>query len=69
MKIRFLKLKDWLLMTIMGTLGMAGCHGAKDFAKEPVAPEPDYNLYFFFVLIFTTEFLLNSNSFDVKLFI
>ncbi len=41
MKIRFLKLKDWLLMSLMGTLGMAGCHGAKDFAKEPVAPEPD----------------------------
>ena len=41
MKMRFLKLKDWLLMTVMGTLGMAGCHCAKDVAKEPVAPEPD----------------------------
>ena len=41
MKNRFLKLKDWLLMSLMGTLGMAGCHSPKDFAKEPVAPEPD----------------------------
>ena len=41
MKIRFLKLKDWLLMTLMGALGMAGCHGTKEAAKDPVTPNPD----------------------------
>ena len=41
MKIRFLKLKDWLLMTVMGMLGLTGCHSTKEAAQEPATPEPE----------------------------
>lgn len=39
MKIRFLKLKDWLLMTVMGALGLTACHSTKEAAKQPAEPE------------------------------
>lgn len=39
MKIRFLKLKDWLLMTAMGIFGLTACHNAKTVAQEPIAPD------------------------------
>ena len=41
MKIKFLKLKNWLLVTLMGTLGLSGCHCHKKavkFETEPEAP-------------------------------
>ena len=42
MKIRFLKFKDWLLMSMMGLLGLTACNSAKKVAEEPVAGnEPD----------------------------
>lgn len=41
MKIRFLKLKDWLLMTVMGMMGLTACHSTKEAAQEPAAPEPE----------------------------
>ena len=41
MRIRFLKLKDWLLMTVMGALGLTGCHSAKETAQNPAEPEPE----------------------------
>ncbi|MBR5353727.1 MAG: radical SAM-associated putative lipoprotein [Bacteroidales bacterium] len=41
MKIRFLKLKDWLLMTVMGLMGLTACHSSKDVAQQPVEPEDD----------------------------
>ena len=37
MKVRYLKLKNWLLVTLMGALGMSGCHCHKKLAE----PEPD----------------------------
>ena len=40
MKIRFLKLKDWLLMSVMGLLGMTACHSAKEVSAQP-AEEKD----------------------------
>ena len=41
MKIRFLKLKDWLLMTVMGLMGLTACHSSKEVAQQPVEPEDD----------------------------
>ena len=42
MKIRFIKLKDWLLMSVMGMFGLTSCHCHKQVAQEPVAgDEPD----------------------------
>ncbi len=38
MKIRFLKMKDWLLMTAMGMLGLTSCHCGKEVAQEPQQP-------------------------------
>jgi putative lipoprotein (rSAM/lipoprotein system) len=40
MKIRFLKLKDWLLMSVMGLLGMTSCHCPKQ-VTETTPPQPD----------------------------
>lgn len=39
MKIKFLKLKNWLLITVMGALGMSGCHCHKKIAEPEVEPE------------------------------
>lgn len=33
MKIKYLKLKNWLLMTAMGLLGLSGCHTTKEATK------------------------------------
>ncbi len=38
MKIRFLKLKNWLLMTAMGLLGMTACHSPKEATKGTQPP-------------------------------
>ena len=36
MKIRFLKFKDWLLMSVMGLFGLTACHTSKEAsAQEP----------------------------------
>lgn len=42
MKIKFLKVKNWLLLTAMGLFGMAACHTAKESARpsDPATPEP-----------------------------
>ena len=40
MKIKFLKLKNWLLITVMGALGLSACHCHKKAAKTEVEPEP-----------------------------
>lgn len=42
MKVKYLKLKNWLLVTLMGALGLSGCHCHKKAVKteqlEPEAP-------------------------------
>lgn len=40
MKIRYLKLKNWLLVTVMGMLGMGGCHSGKEVAQPKIEEEP-----------------------------
>ena len=37
MKIRILKLKDWLILSLMGLMGFSSCHST----KELTAPEPE----------------------------
>ena len=41
MKIKFLKLKSWLLAGVMGALGLSSCHCNKQLAEpeEPETPE------------------------------
>ena len=39
MKIKFLKLKNWMLITVMGALGLSGCHCHKKIAEPEVDPE------------------------------
>lgn len=40
MKIKYLRLKNWLLVTVMGMFGLSSCHCHKEAAKteEPKAP-------------------------------
>lgn len=40
MKLRLLKAKHWLLITLMGLLGLSSCEKQKDMYG---CPEPDYN--------------------------
>ena len=35
MKVKYLKLKSWLLVTLMGAMGLTGCHTQKKIAKTP----------------------------------
>ena len=41
MKVKYLKLKHWLLITVMGALGMTGCHCHKKLAQPEAEPEPE----------------------------
>ena len=34
MKIKYLKLKNWLMVTAMGLLGLSACRSGKDIAKD-----------------------------------
>lgn len=40
MKVKFLKLKNWLLITLMGALGLSSCHCHKQLTEEEPAEEP-----------------------------
>lgn len=40
MKIHFLKLKNWLLITLMGVMGLSSCHCHKQVAKSETESEP-----------------------------
>ena len=40
MKVKFLKLKNWLLITVMGALGLTGCHSHKKMAEPEKEAEP-----------------------------
>lgn len=40
MKIYYLKLKSWLLATVMGAFGLTSCHCHKQLAEPEPAPEP-----------------------------
>lgn len=40
MKIRFLKAKHWLLISVMGLFGLTSCEKQLDMYGSP---EPDYN--------------------------
>ena len=39
MKVRYLKLKNWLLLSLMGALGLSGCHCHKKLAQPEAEPE------------------------------
>lgn len=43
MKVRYLKFKDWLLMTAMSLLGLASCHSSKEIAKAESSNTSDDN--------------------------
>lgn len=40
MKVKFLKLKNWLLVTVMGAMGLSSCHCHKQLAEPEQEPEP-----------------------------
>ena len=40
MKVKFLKLKNWLLVTVMGAMGLSSCHCHKQIAEPEKEPEP-----------------------------
>ena len=41
MKVKFLKLKNWLLVTVMGAMGLSSCHCHKQLAEPEVEAEPE----------------------------
>lgn len=40
MKVKYLKLKSWLLVTVMGAFGLSSCHCHKKLAESEPEPEP-----------------------------
>lgn len=40
MKVKFLKLKNWLLVTVMGAMGLSSCHCHKQLTEPEKEPEP-----------------------------
>lgn len=40
MKIRFLKFKNWLLLSVLSALGFGACHSAKEVAQTPKDEPP-----------------------------
>ncbi len=43
MKIKYLKLKNWLLVSVMGALGLSACHCHKEATKTDVKETPEVN--------------------------
>lgn len=43
MKVKYLKLKNWLLVTVMGAWGLSACHCHKEAAKTEVKETPEVN--------------------------
>ncbi len=43
MKVKYLKLKNWLLVTVMGALGLSACHCHKEAAKTEIKETPEVN--------------------------
>lgn len=41
MRIKYLKLKNWLLVTVMGALGLSACHCHKEVAKSEPEGTPE----------------------------
>lgn len=41
MKIKYLKLKNWILVSLMGVLGLAGCHCSKNATATTPADDPE----------------------------
>lgn len=41
MKVRYLKLKNWLLLSLMGLLGLSACSTTKEVSNTVSAPEPE----------------------------
>lgn len=41
MKVKFLKLKNWLLVTVMGALGLSACHCHKEVATSEPEETPE----------------------------
>jgi len=41
MKIKYLKLKNWLLVTVMGALGMSACNSHKGVTKTEIEEAPE----------------------------
>lgn len=37
MKIQFLKVRNWLLLSLMGLFGVTACHSSKEAAQQPVS--------------------------------
>lgn len=37
MKIQFLKVRNWLLLSLMGLFGVTACHSSKEAAQQPAA--------------------------------
>ena len=40
MKVKYLKLKNWLLVTVMSALGFSSCHCHKQLTNTETAPDP-----------------------------
>ena len=40
MKVKYLKLKNWLLVTVMGALGLSSCHSQKKMSATEVESDP-----------------------------
>lgn len=43
MRIKYLKLKNWLLVTVMGAFGLSACHCHKEVEKTDVKETPEVN--------------------------
>ena len=65
MKIRYLKFKNWLIMSVMGLLGLNACHSQKRVAKgdvvtETLIVEPDPNRYVVMYGVPSTDYKVDS---------
>lgn len=56
MKLRYLKLKNWIFLSLLGALGFNSCNTTKEVKKEPKAPRHPRNEIMLLYGVYTADF-------------
>ena len=62
MKLCYLKFKNWILLSLMGALGLNSCNSSKEMKRDPKEPRRPRNEIMLLYGVYTTDFNQNTQS-------